>query len=453
MTTRTVYASTVATLDSNVHSGGGSDVTGELQEVLDMAQDGYGVRLIMDGAALVTHLKVHSNTRIECLNKDCGFYQKDGADDSIITNYHWANNRISTRNITLVGGTYNQNCAHQCHDRPLRDDEKGGPFEKWTFGLEFYGVEHLTIRDCIVRDFRTFAVTVGSFRNVTIENVWLDLPGRMQAWNQDGFHFWGPGQFLTVRNVGGKVGDDFMNIGPDEQDKVSSITDVLVDGVFLDDADQGVRLLSRGTGQLDRVTIRNVVGTYRSFGFYINAWFPDVTCGEFGNILFENINLKHTAPNYTFRPPILFSIGGKIRSLTFKNVHHSDPIDARALFEIGLPFYATPPEAIDDYEFAEGCNPVVDLFLLDGLTILENSDRSRGAEYIQVFGKIRHMIVKNVVALKDSGLSRSGHLIVLRKRADVDTALFRDIHAVGYEDLITGKEKVRKLIVKDVEEA
>ena len=87
-----------------------------------------------------------------------------------------------------------------------------------------------------------------------------------------------------------------MNIGPDELDETSSIEDVLVDGVFLDDADQGIRMLTTGSGRLDRVTVRNVSGTYRSFGFFLNPWFPKATYGNFGNIFFENIDLRQTAP-------------------------------------------------------------------------------------------------------------------------------------------------------------
>ena len=255
MQIQTIRVSERCTLDSDVRTGGGTDVTKQIQDLLDIAKTEGGVHLIMDGAALVSHLKIYDNTTIECLTKDCGFYQKDGSDDSIVTNGVASKVRLVSRNITLRGGTYNQNCAHQAHHRPIRPEDyvEGPSLEegsdiKWMFGMEFYGVENLTIEDCIVRDFSTFAVTVGCFRNCRIENVWLDLPGRIQAHNQDGFHFWGPGQFLTVRNVGGCVGDDFMNIGPDECDCVSSITDVIVDGVFLDDADQAIRILSRGTG-------------------------------------------------------------------------------------------------------------------------------------------------------------------------------------------------------------
>lgn len=218
MKVRSVYASTVAALDSNVHSGGGTDVTQALQAVLDQARDGDGVHLIMDGAALVTHLKVHSNTTIECLNRDCGFYQKDGSDDAIVTN--------------------------------------------------------------------------------------------------------------------------------------------------------------------------------------------------------------------------------------FKNIRHNDPNNAKTLFEIGLPFWNTTPDTIDDYPYKNGISPVIDLLQIDGLTVLEDSEKSANAEYIQVFGKVRNLIVKNVTAIKNGGLSCSGHLIAMHKRAEVDTALIKDVHAIGYAGIISGREKVHHLIAE-----
>jgi hypothetical protein len=51
-----IFASSVATLDSNVYNGGGTDVTAALQRVLDKAGEDQGIHLIMDGAALITGL-------------------------------------------------------------------------------------------------------------------------------------------------------------------------------------------------------------------------------------------------------------------------------------------------------------------------------------------------------------------------------------------------------------
>lgn len=77
------------------------------------------------------------------------------------------------------------------------------------------------------------------------------------------------------------------------------------------------------------MTVRNVNGVYRSFGFYLNCWEHKTSYGDFGNIFFENIDLRQTAPNYEYRKPMLFSIGGHVECLTFKNIRHHNPCDAR----------------------------------------------------------------------------------------------------------------------------
>ena len=448
----TVYASSVAALDSHVYLGGGTDDTQALQAVLDRARDEGGIHLIMDGAALVSHLEVYSNTTIECLNADCGFFQKEHSDCAIVTNANWNITERATRNITLTGGTYNQNCAHQAHDVPVTEETR--PFNSYgdirgVVALEFYGVENVLLRDLVIVDFRTYAFMTANFLHMTLDRVWLELPGRMHAQNQDGFHFWGPGQFLTIRDCGGKVGDDIMNIGPDEGDGVSSITDVLVDGLFLDDADQAIRILSRGTGLVDRVTIRNVQGTYRSFGFYINSWFPGMTAGNFGDIFIENVHLTHTAPNYDYRPPMLFSVGGDIRCLTLKNIRHEYPIDNRALGEFGLPFYATTPDTIADYVYPSGKKPVIQNLIIDGVTVLEN-EQSEGLEQFRLFGDVGNLILKNVLSVKDKGVARSGNILKVYPRGHVDTAIVSDVFSVGAKKVIEGEENIDQLIQNNV---
>ncbi len=455
---KTIYASSVAALDSNVYTGGGTDDTAALQAVLDLALTDGGVHLIMDGASLVTTLYVHSNTTIECLSGDCGFFQAPHTDFAIVTNSNWHRSEMLTRNVTLIGGTYNQDCRNQAHDIPSRPEFVGvNCYDERHLshpmhgicGMVFAGVENLLVRDVTILDFRTYAFFLCNFKRATIDHVWLDLPNRMQAQNQDGFHFWGPGQFLTVRDCGGKVGDDFMNIGPDEGDLCSSITDVLVDGIFHDEADQSIRILSRGTGAVDRVTIRNVQGSYRSFGFYINSWFPDTTAGNFGDIFIENINLTHTAPNYDYRPPMLFSVGGDIRCLTLKNIRHEHPIDARAIGEFGLPFHSTTPLTAEHFEYPAGQPPVLRNLIIDGLTVIENG-QSDDMEQLQVFGRIGNMIVRNVTAIKESGVPRSGKLISVKPYAHVDNLVLDSVLSVGMDTLIEGKESADRVVENNI---
>lgn len=393
------YASDYACLDSDVICGGGTDVTEALQALLDQAPICGGVRLIMDGAALVTGLKVYSNTTIECLDKDCGFYLADHSNCAVLSNANRSFSDICDRNITLVGGTYNHNCLNQEHDVPCSEEldatfenlecEKG---KHWVIALEFYGVENLSVSGVTVRDQRTFAFAVGNFRRVLIENTYIELENVLEFGNQDGFHFWGPGRFLTVRNVGGKTEDDFMNIGPDERDGVSSITDVLIDGVMLDGAWQGIRLLSRGSGLLDRVVIRGVTGTYRCFGFYINPWFIGESMGIFGSIVFEDIDLRaldNPLKDKYYGSAFLFSVGGDIRSLILRNIHWIDPYDDRRVFRIGYPFH-------DVTVGFENRKPRIESMLIDGFWVHKLADGPSGAEYVTVRGIIDKLEIKDV---------------------------------------------------------
>ena len=449
---KTFLASEYVKLDSNVHSGGGTDVTAELQEILDKANENCGVKLIMDGAALITGLDVSSNTIIECLSKDCGFYQKAGSNRAVITNKIWDTRALKTRNVTLIGGTYNQNCINQVHDvsdtvlpvTPATPEAEVGTVkgEHWIFGLEFYGVENLTLRDLVVCDARTFAVTIGGFKHVLIENVWLALPNYMRGNNQDGFHFWGPGQYLTIKNVGGKVGDDFMNLGPDECDLVSSITDVLIDGVYHDAADQSIRLLTRKQGSLDRVTIRNLVGTYTTFGFYINPWFEDGNFGNFKNIFIENVDLRQLKPVYDYQPPVLFDVGGNVESLTVKNVRHHMPIDNRTIFRLGDRCGKAA------YDLPEEKMPKMKNIFIEDLKIIEEDDSAAAAEYITVELPIENLVLRDVFVMREG--EKSGTLLKFVKSGKLKRLFMDNIMTSGLETLIDGEDKIKTVLANNV---
>lgn len=439
-----ILASTVAALDSNVHTGGGTDDTTVLQGVLDLAKDGnVGVHLVMDGAALISKLKLHSNTTVECMNKDCGFYQIDHTDDSMITNSDWNHYETKTHNISLLGGTYNQNCLNQAHDHGREAEYYTTPDGRtlkefrFTLCLEFYGVQNLLVRDITIAGFRTFAFTVGCFKNVTIEDVWLDMQHHMMG-NQDGFHFWGPGQYLTVRNCGGFVSDDIMNIGPDEMDKISDITDVLVDGIFCDDAEQAVRLLTRGTGRLDRVTVRNVTGQYRSFGFYINPWFPE-TCGNFGNIFFENIDLKEHKNTYPYYGPILFSVGGNIECLTLKNIRHHNGYDTRRLMDFGLPFYSSYNKTLDEASLEH--TQRMQKIIIDGLTVTENENDPMGRTYIKIHENIETLVLKNILVLKNQEKG-NGTFLDFAEMGHIENLITESICIEGVETVCSDYSRI-----------
>lgn len=439
-----VYASDYAKLDSSVIDGGGTDDTQAIQAILDKAPEWGGLHLIMDGAALVRGIDVHSNTTIECETKDCGFFLASGANRSVISNARLDLKTRHDRNITLLGGTYNHNCAGQEHHVVLESDS-GTAFntEKWVITMEFYGVEHLTMRRVTIRNQRTFAMLVANWYRVTMEDITIELPDNMYAQNQDGIHFWGPGQFLNMSNIMGGAGDDFIALAPDENDSVSDITDVVIDGVFLNDADQGIRLLSRGKGRLDRVTVRNVTGTFKSFGFYINPWFPGCG-GNFGNITIENVDLRQTEHKYDYTNPFLFRIGGNIEAITFKDIRHHAPNAPLSLFEVGIAFHGSNDDHAAEYSR-------IGALVIDGLRIYENEDRAADSEYIRVFSQVESMVITNTHITRSAAARAEGSLIRTTERADIGCLHVSGLTARGLDTLIDHPSgKIGTLCLNDV---
>lgn len=422
-----VYASHYARLDSSVIDGGGTDDTAALQALLDRAPEWGGLHLIMDGAALVRGLDVHSNTTIACENKACGFFLAAGSNRSVVRNAHPNLQTREDRHIDLLGGTYNHNCRGQAHHVP-GEAGAGGIFggDRWVLGMEFYGVEDLVLRDVTIRNQRTFALLAANWYRVTIENVSIDLPDILHAENQDGLHFFGPGQFLTIRDIRGCAGDDFIALAPDEHDGVSDITDVLIDGVFLENADQGIRMLSRGRGRLDRVVVRNVMGTYKSFGFIINPWFPGPG-GNFGSITVEHVDLRQTTHKYDYSTPFLFRIGGHIESLTLRDIRDHRPNDARPIAEVGIPFFA----ADDD----PPAHSHIGALTIDGLQVVDGRLGTNDA-HIAIRCPVDSMVLRNVHILNRSAEPACGCLLSISEHAQIGRLQVSGVSVNGLATLI-----------------
>ena len=168
---------------------------------------------------------------------------------------------------------------------------------------------------------------------------------------------------------------------------VGPITDVLIDGVMVDDAAQVVRILSRES-LLDRITVRNVNGNYRSFGFYLSAWDYQHKGlqGNFGSILFENIDLRQTKADYTYTEPFLFRISGRHQCLTLKDIYYHDPVDDRYLIHL---------EGRTDVPDMGDTPAEVESLVIDGLHIQDSGDSAQTRPYIKASGHVRRMVVKN----------------------------------------------------------
>lgn len=431
-----------AKLNSNIVTGGGDDDTAAIQKILNRAPELGSLHLIIDGVALVTGLTVYSNTTIECKNQSHGFFLKDHSNKPIIINATPNSCNIQTENLSILGGTYNGNNLNQ--DRLRYDDDdtltdvlaecierSNTTVPKMVMIIQLIGIKNVIIRDVILKDQRRWAFLCCNFKNITMENILIDLEHHMQDENQDGLHFWGPGQYLTLKNIQGRTGDDFIALAPDEGDLKSSITDVLIDGVMLHNADQGIRLLSRNTGLLDRVLIKNVTGTYKSFGFYINSWFPDSPGGNFGSILFENINLEATKPNYDYTDPVLFQIGGNMQQLTLRNIS-VNKCDNRSILKFGYMFYMNREYNPNDGKRTECSN--MKSILIDGLHIEEKSPNELSYPVVEITNPIENLMIRNCEFIRCNNSDIGGCFICLDKEAEVDNLLLNNINLYNVEN-------------------
>lgn len=392
MKIKKIYASQIAALDSNVSTGGGTDDTAAIQAVLDEAKDdNIGIHLIMDGAALISGLLVYSDTTIECINSDCGFYLKDFSDDAIIKNGNLSTGEIKDKNITLKGGSYNQNCLNQ--NRLLPEDKifpQGENCSKSVTVFKFFGVEDFTMDSVTIIDQKTYACIMGNWKNVVMNNINIPLPHEVPGTNQDGLHFHSPGEFLKITNCRGRTGDDFIALNTDEGNGENSITDVIIDGVYLENSDQAIRILCWNKGRIDRVSIKNVSGKFKSFGFFIQPFFPG-PCGSFGNITIENVDLEQTEHIYPYMNPFLFHIGGKIDSITLKNINvrynHKD-FNVISVAEAFSPGYQTD---IPDVTYVKNLT-------VKDLKIWDERDDHDSSKYIRINRRLGKFVLENAHA-------------------------------------------------------
>lgn len=448
----TVYASDYCKLDSNVLLGGGTNETEILQAILNKAKEWGRVKLIMDGAALVSGLYIHSNTTIECLDGSCGFFLESGSDNAILRNAEFSKTEYTCVNVTLKGGTYNHNSPGQNPWFPENDWLPENEFcNSPLVPFKFFGVKNFKMTDITIIDQKRYALLMGNWEDVYMENIGIPLPNFVPNSNQDGLHFHAPGKNLVLKNIHGRTGDDFIAINGDEGDRVSDIDGVTIDGVYLNGSTQGIRLLCRERGIFKNVYINNIQGEVDSFAFYINPWFygdeksPDFEgySGKFSNITIENVNLTMNDPVYTYNEQQLFSIGGDIENLSIRNVSaRSNTKNFRFLSlreghatilkdRLGLSPSNIKNISVDGV-YVKGSDDVVKfdkLFAVEGITNVEQ------------------LTIKNVTA---ETADCDNAFLTIDDTAKVNELNVNLLRAKGFKEVIKGKENCGKINEADI---
>jgi len=423
-----------APTDSNLDTGGGTDATEELQTILDIADDGVPIVLVLDGAALVTGLDVWSNTTIWCL-PGAGFFQKADSNRPILRNKHPSRTATIDKGICLLGGVYHGNQAEQAHHVT-----NGAETGSWTVPLGFFGIDNLVMRDLTVRNPRTFGIHIARWSRVRMDNCHQELPTpgtTPEALNQDFLHFNGPGRFAHLTNITGKSWDDFIAFNADDGVGVNSvtnelgpyvgegaITDVTIRGVRMDDSLFGIRLLSK-TSRIDRFTISDVKGTTRGHYLLMDT-FPDGSAynaaqpGNFGTVSIEDVDVQ---PHDQIFTDLAVQIGGKFDKITLDGLHKSNLNAVNG-----------------NYGFIV-INTLADIgqLMIDGLTINDTGtlDREATAEII-VQGKVDRLRICDTDWLRAGTVNRNGTLVAVKDAtSDVGLLTLNGVSANRVTNLVS----------------
>jgi len=147
-------------------NGGGTDDTTILQAVLDRAARGVSVHLVIDGTALVSGLNACGNTTIECVAGG-GLYLKDGSNRAIIRNAHRSRDAITDEHITIRGcflnGTrYVKTVRPPLYLEGMKFEIPREPDGTYISGLQFFGVNDLTIENTTLWHARSFSIWVAN---------------------------------------------------------------------------------------------------------------------------------------------------------------------------------------------------------------------------------------------------------------------------------------------------
>lgn len=417
-----IYASgTGAKLDSDVLTGGGHDDTAALQAALDRAANGP-VELILDGAALVSGLTVHSHTTIRCLSRSCGLFLKKQSNRPLLINAHRTADpaAITDQDITLLGGTYNGNGLPDEQGVVDGNQLKSTREYSFTVALGFYGIADFTATGITILHPRNYALHLANWRHVVLENDRVDV-GVTEGINYDGIHFNGPGHDASVRDVSVHSWDDALAFNADDQTVANSpggpsmkspfsygvpwlangpISDVVVDGLYLDHSLFGLRILSTSS-RVDRITVRNIHGISHGWAVTIDDFFDNFHNGpgNMGAITLENVDVnQHEWPAGhkwgVGRTDKYVNIGATIESLTLKNIQQSHRMDDRPAINFATEAHVQSLE-------------------IDGLTIQDSQKIEDTLPRLALIGAatVDHFRLSHVAWLRSAELTRAGVLL------------------------------------------
>lgn len=270
------------------------------------------------------------------LHDGAKMFLMDGSDCAIVSNLNKTTPSSMTvvdSMITISGGQWFGN-----GDNQVKFMTDGTP----VVGFLFSGVRNLSFSPKYIYNTQTYAVFCSNvshsqFHNINIDQGVYNPP----LHNQDGLHFNGPADHISITNCILKTFDDAIAFNTQDVPQgpwltEGDITDILISDIILNETRKGIRLLS-ATSLMDRVIVNNITGTATDNLLEVSAY--GLGDGNFGDITISNVNVKmqNNIANNEY-----ISFNNKVRSAYIDNVIRMPDNSVRATVtvkadaEIGL---------------------------------------------------------------------------------------------------------------------
>lgn len=156
------------------------------------------------------------------------------------------------------------------------------------FGFRFFKVKEFYFGNLTIKNPVTFGLQIAYVDDFTIENLVFDYKlGTPRLWNLDGVHVEGYCKNGYIRNLKGTCHDDMVALTSDDG-CFGPIENIVVDGLYAQNAHSAVRLLSR-INPVKNIHITNVFGTFYVYGIIMSKYFEKEGRSKFENVTIDNM--------------------------------------------------------------------------------------------------------------------------------------------------------------------
>ena len=296
-------------------------------------------------------LKIHSNQELR-LDRYTRICLADHGNCCMIEN---AEPETWNENISVSGGVWDMNHRNQYpnpyhYPNPetgltlLKQYEKDGYTKERLFHpaysgkcFRFSSVKGFRFSDLTIVNPVNFGLQMAYVENFTVENLRFEYTeGSPKLWNMDGVHLEGGCRNGVLRNLQGTCHDDTVAITSDDG-IYGPIENILVDGIYAENAHSAVRLLSV-RNPIRNVHITNVYGSYYVYCITLSKYFEaeERSC-------FENITVDHVYASLckgtvdvkgNYEPLIAIGSHLDIRKLSLSHIYRRESVCPQPL--IGL---------------------------------------------------------------------------------------------------------------------